>query len=125
MLALAACSEAEPPIANEPVIANIDEQVRVARAADSRILCAPRGAEGFAPNCTIERIVDDKGTLLTLRLPDGGFHRLRVASDGSGVVAADGAEPASVAIVADGLIEVAIGDSKFRLPAIVEEGAPT
>ncbi|WP_033919838.1 hypothetical protein [Sphingomonas sp. 37zxx] len=122
MLALAACSEAEPPIANEPVIANVEEQVRVARAADSRILCQPPGTQGFAPNCTADRIVDAKGILLTLRLPDGGFHRLRVASDGGGVIAADGAQPATVAIVADGLIEVTVGDAKFRLPAVIDAG---
>jgi len=52
--------------------------------------------------------------------PDGGFRRLLVVKGGRGVVAADGAEPAKVTIVADHQIEVAIGGDRFRLPATMK-----
>ena len=52
--------------------------------------------------------------------PDGGFRRFVVARDGTGVAAADGAEPAMVTIIADDRIEVAIGGDTFRLPATVQ-----
>jgi hypothetical protein len=57
--------------------------------------------------------------VLTLRQPDGGFRRLRVTGDGRGVIAADGAEQASVTLVAPVTIEVAIGNMRYRLPAVV------
>ena len=59
------------------------------------------------------------GLMLTVRhADDGRFHRLLVTRDGRGVVAADGAERAVVAIAGDG-IEVVIGGDRYRLPATV------
>ena len=54
------------------------------------------------------------------RVPGGGFRRFVVAGDGTGVAAADGAEPAMVTIIDDDRIEVAIGGDTFRLPATVQ-----
>jgi hypothetical protein len=88
-------------------------------APDTRIDCRPEGEAAFARVCTVETFASDDGRLLTIRKPDGGFRRLRVTTDGSGVVAADGAEPARVAILEDGRIEVEIGGDRFRLPAQV------
>lgn len=54
-----------------------------------------------------------------MRHADGGFRRLLVTHDGRGVVAADGAEAAVVATVADNMIEVTLGNDRIRLPATV------
>jgi hypothetical protein len=86
-----------------------------ADAGDGRIECRPEGVADFAAVCLLERTDDT----LTLRKPDGGFRRLIVATDGRGVVAADGAEPARVSVIGEGRIEVTIGGDAFRMPATV------
>lgn len=63
--------------------------------------------------------VEGEGDMLTLRHPDGGFRRLRIVQDGRGLVSADGAEEAKLVIIDKGLIEVAIGADRYRLPATV------
>ncbi len=78
--------------------------------------CA-RGDEALASRCTVERTTTPAGPVLTLRAPDGGFHRLLVVRDGRGLVAADGAEPAAIVIVGPRLIDVGIGGDRYRLPA--------
>lgn len=92
------------------------------RAADDagQILCAPQGATGFARVCTLDRVATPAGLTLTLSKPDGGFHRLAVTRDGRGVVAADGAEAALVSVIDNGMIEVAIGGDRYRLPATIK-----
>jgi hypothetical protein len=90
-------------------------QQNAVSAADDRIDCQVEGSTAFEHNC----IVEAEGPLLTVRKPDGGFRRLRVATDGTGVAAADGAEQAVVTLLDDGRIEVAIGGDRFRLPARV------
>jgi hypothetical protein len=87
-----------------------------------RVGCAHAG-EALAANCTIDREKGESGVTLTIRHPDGAFRRLAVATDGRGVVAADGAEPAQVTILDAGTIEVAIGGDRYRLPATVQAGA--
>ena len=101
---LAGCNDAVPAAPTDS-----------ADAGDGRIECRPEGAAEFAPVCLLERT----GETLTLRKPDGGFRRLLVATDGRGVVAADGAEPAQVSVIGEGRIEVMIGGDAFRLPATV------
>ncbi len=86
---------------------------------DNRIECRIANSAQFDRFCTIEYRESDSGRTLVVRKPDGGFRRLRVARDGRGVVAADGAERAQVTIIADDRIEVAIGGDIFRLPAMV------
>ena len=88
------------------------------QAGDDRVECALAG-EGFARDCTLERTRGEEGTVLTIRHPDGGFRRLLIVTDGRGVVAADGAEPAEVTTLGDDRIEVAIGGERYRLPATV------
>ena len=98
------------------------EKADLARAeAEGRIPCAIGGAKDFATNCTIERERTQDGLILTVRHADGGFHRLRVTTDGRGVVAADGAREAKVSVV--GAIEVAIDNDRYRLPATVKGGS--
>jgi len=82
---------------------------------DGRIECRI-GEAPFERVCTVERAGDQ----LTIRKPDGGFRRLLAVTDGRGVVAADGAEPARVTLIDGGRIEVAIGGDAFRLPARVQ-----
>ena|SRR5687767_3754741 len=86
--------------------------------ADARIECAVEGAAAFARVCTIER-TPGPDVLFTIRAPSGSFRRLAATSDGRGVMAADGAEPATVRIVGKDLIEVAIGGDRYRLPATI------
>jgi hypothetical protein len=89
-----------------------------AAKAEERIECAVDGAAGFERTCIVERTAG-RDILLTIRSPDGSFRRLVVTRDGRGVMAADGAEPAAVAIVGKDLIEVSIGGDRYRLPARV------
>jgi hypothetical protein len=71
----------------------------------------------------MERMSGPDGTILTMRHPSGGFRRLLVTRDGRGVVAADGADPAAVAVIADNRIEVTVAGDRYRLPATVKAGA--
>ncbi len=114
-LALAACS-GEP---DNAVLADVEaEQVRAAAEA-GRVRCALAGAETFRLDCTMERIAGTGGETLVLGRADAGYRRFRVTGDGRGVIAADGAEAASVRIVEDGVIEVAVAGDRYRLPATV------
>ena len=115
---LAACGradEAPPPNSQTAQEAPPEDQ--------SHVACATDGAESFRRVCTIERVSGRDGVVLVLRAPEGGFRRLLVTGDGKGVTAADGAEPALVTPVGEGLIEVAIGRDRYRLPATVKAGA--
>ncbi len=80
------------------------------------IPCAIGEGAVMAAGCTAERTPSAEGTLLTIRQPDGGFHRLRVASDGA-ISSADGAELAQTTPVDDGRIDVTVGNARYRLPA--------
>jgi hypothetical protein len=93
-------------------------------ADDGRLECATEGAASFERVCTMERVSGPEGTTLTIRHPSGGFRRLLVTTDGRGVVAADGADPALVSIVADNQIEVAVAGDRYRLPATVKASQP-
>jgi hypothetical protein len=86
--------------------------------AETRIECAVDGAVAFSRACTIERSPGPY-VLFTVRGPSGSFRRLAATSDGRGVMAADGAEPATVRIVGKDLIEVSIGGDRYRLPATI------
>lgn len=89
-----------------------------ATRAETRIECAVDGSADFARVCTVERSPGPE-VLFTIRAPSGSFRRLAATSDGRGVMAADGAEPATVRIVGDGLIEVSIAGDRYRLPATI------
>lgn len=89
-----------------------------AATVEERIECAVDGAAAFERVCTVER-TSGRDALLILRSPTGSFRRLVATRDGRGVMAADGAEPATVTILGKGLIEVSIGADRYRLPAQV------
>jgi hypothetical protein len=81
-----------------------------------RIACATRGST-FEDACFVERNNTERGQVLTLHRPDGGFRRLLVAKDGSGVAAADGADPVTVTLRSPTEMEVEIDGVRYRLPA--------
>ena len=120
LLAALAAGCSPEQTANTQVLANV-EAVQDQEAADDGLLnCAVGAAATLSRVCSVERQESDRGLLLTIRHPDGGFRRLLVTEDGRGVVAADGAQPAQVTLVGANEIEVALGDDIYRLPATVK-----
>jgi hypothetical protein len=91
---------------------------------ETKLACAVSGASAFSRVCEIERSETEKGLLLTIRHPDGGFRRLIVVKDGRGVVVADGSEPAVVTPIGPREIEVAVAGNRYRLPATVKGQQP-
>ncbi|MDP9413328.1 MAG: hypothetical protein M3Q08_04395 [Pseudomonadota bacterium] len=114
LLLVAACGD--PDAATERALAKAEELA----AEAGRIECAVEGATGFARACVIERVSGPEGTTLLLHHPGGGFRRLLVTTDGRGVVAADGADPAIVSVVAGNRIEVVVAGDRYRLPAKIK-----
>ena len=86
--------------------------------AGEAIECAIGGG-AFERSCTLERREGPAGLTLTIRNRSGGFRRLLLPRDGSGAVAADGAEPATVKVIAKDRIEVSVAGDRYRLPATV------
>lgn len=117
-LALAACR-------NEPdnaALAEAEANSGAAAAAEGRISCAMGGAKLFDRKCTMDRMTSSDGPVLIVGHDDQGYRRLLVTTDGRGVVSADGAEPAKVTIIDKTMIEVAVGNDRFRLPADASGG---
>lgn len=82
---------------------------------DGHVACLIEGQSAWTRDCSYEQ----DGAILTLRHVDGGFRRFRIVGDGRGLEPADGAEGASIKIVDGGMIEVAVGGDRYRLPATV------
>lgn len=101
---------------SQPAVESNGAAAPAAGEPDHRIDCRPAGEAGFTHSCMVERA----GRILTIRKADGGFRRLRMTSDGTGVAAADGAEPAIVSIAPDQRILVEIGGDRFLLPARIQ-----
>jgi hypothetical protein len=119
-VALAGCEQKVQTKADAVAIKR-GEEARA--AAEGRVPCALGGSGAFDMVCTIDRSQTQDGLILTIRHPDGGFHRLRVATDGRGVIAADGAVEAKVSVIDKDAIEVSIEDARYRLPATVRDTA--
>lgn len=119
-LALGACGE---PRTDHATLAKVEAGQRAVREAKGSVVCS-QGSGGFARTCTVDRADSAAGLVLTVRHPDGAFHRLLVTKDGRGVVAADGAEKAVVTVIGTGEIEVALGGDRYRLPATVKGNKP-
>ena len=120
LLALAACGEQKT---DHATLAKYEAQQNATLEDDGRLMCA-QGQGALTRACTIDRELGDQGLVLTLRHPDGAFHRLLVTRDGRGVIAADGAETAKVSVLAGNEIEVALGGNRYRLPATVKGSKP-
>lgn len=107
---------------NGAMAATESDQIR--EAADAgKIWCALSGASNFTFDCSLDRMDSPGGTILVLGKAEGGFRRFRIATDGRGVIAADGAEPATVKLLDNNLIEVSVGQDRYRLPATVKPAA--
>lgn len=98
-----------------------DTEARAVRdaAEGGRIFCALGGASGFRMDCTMDRMESADGTVLVLGRDDAGFRRFRITRDGRGVAVADGAEQAVVRVIEGGMIEVTVGEDRYRLPATI------
>jgi len=90
---------------------------------DSRIACALGNETKFTEQCDAERVQNGDRRELVMRHPDGGFRRFEIVSDGRGLVAADGAEEAVVTPLADGRIQLTVGEDRYRIPATIKPGA--
>ena len=77
--------------------------------------CAVGSRSAWARTCLVEQA----GAILTVRHADGGFRRFTILNDGRGLASADGAEPARIAILKQGQIEVSAGEDRYRLPATI------
>ena len=84
--------------------------------SDELIECALAGAAAFARECAIEQTRHEGAVSLVVRHPDGAFRRFDVTDGSQGLVTADGAQRAEVALRADGF-EVAVGSDRYRIPA--------
>jgi hypothetical protein len=98
-----------------------DRAMAAAAEGIDKVECATDGAAAFERVCNVERIAGPDGLVLTIRSPSGSSRRLLVTKDGRGVVAADGADPATIALIGEDRIEVAIAGDRYRLPATVKK----
>ncbi len=86
-----------------------------------QIACAIGGSPAIKPVCALEREMGEDGLILTLHHPDGGFRRFAIATDGRGVITADGNEQAIITPVGASLVEVAVGGDRYQLPATIRQ----
>ncbi len=119
MLGLASACSPSQRAANQ-TLAAVEAEQRAAADDDGMVLCA-QGTAALARTCSVEQASTARGLVLTLRHPDGSFHRLLATRDGRGLIAADGAAPAKVAVVGPDLIEVTLAGDRYRLPATVKQ----
>ena len=119
-LALGACGDGKT---DHATLARYEAAANTQSAEDGRVVCA-QGDGALGRACTLDREQSLQGLILTVRHPDGAFHRLLVTKDGRGVIAADGAETAKVTILGNQEIEVALGGDRYRLPATVKAKTP-
>ncbi|AUX70050.1 hypothetical protein CHX26_11635 [Porphyrobacter sp. HT-58-2] len=94
MALLAACGSERPPPGDE-------------------IVCAIGAGADFSPVCTLEQA---SGGQYVLHHPDGGFRRLTLDPASGELAARDGADPFVVERVADGLLQIALGADRYRIP---------
>lgn len=113
LLALTACDNRP----DNEVLAEVEERTASQSVDDGRIECAINGDTSFTRGCETERLSGEDGVTLVIRHPDGGFRRFRVLTDGRGLEAADGSEPARIEIVENDRIRVSIGPDRYILPA--------
>ncbi|WP_159712844.1 hypothetical protein [Sphingomonas sp. AX6] len=106
------------------LVAGCGEQSGDLAVEAEAITCAVGQGAAMADGCSVERTATADGTLLTIRQPDGGFHRLRLAADGRTVTTADGADMAQVTPAGDGLIDVTVGEARYRLSTVAPQPTP-
>tara|TARA_R110000772_G_scaffold37859_5_gene89669 strand:+ start:1225 stop:1659 length:435 start_codon:yes stop_codon:yes gene_type:complete len=99
------------------VLAEAEENAAAQAADNGKIECAINGDSDFSQDCQTERLSGENGVTMIVRHPDGGFRRFKLLTDGRGLVAADGAEKATIEIIEDDQILVSVGSDKYILPA--------
>jgi hypothetical protein len=77
--------------------------------------CAVAGAVELADLCILERVRAEGATSLVIHHPDGAFRRFIVLPGESGLIAADGADNATV-IEQDGAFAVTVGQDRYVVP---------
>jgi hypothetical protein len=77
-----------------------------------RIECALAGSEKFERVCITETMPGEKGRMLVVRHPDGGFRRFNILTDGRGLAPADGFDETTIKILGGGMIEVSSADDR-------------
>ena len=107
-LTLAACGDGAPASGVEGV------------AEADRIECALAGSTKYERVCATETMPGEKGKMLVVRHPDGGFRRFNILTDGRGLAPADGFDETAIKILGGGMIEVSSGDDIYRLPADIK-----
>src|SRR3546814_11161498 len=76
--------------------------------------------ETLFPYWALVRSIDGPdGHVLVLHHPGGGCRRFRIVSDGRGVIPADGAEQAQLALAGDNMIDVTVANDRYRFPATI------
>ena len=113
LLLLAACNRAP----DNGELAEAEARGSREAAENGRIECALEGTKLFDRTCTVEEMSGEGGTILVVGRGNVGYRRLQITTDGRGLVSADGAEPAKVSIIGNNMIEVAVGNDRYRLPA--------
>ena len=98
-------------------------QVGGGASSANRIECALAGSNSFERACSTETMPGEKGKMLVVRHPDGGFRRFNILTDGRGLAPADGFDDTAINLIGGGMIEVSSGDDKYRLPADIKASA--
>ncbi len=86
--------------------------------------CALERAAKFLPDCFVEDSRNGERRFLTVRHKDGAFRRFEMVDDGRGVIAADGADAATAVWSSEGVLEVSVGNDRYRFPARMKADAP-
>lgn len=84
-------------------------------ASEQMLACAIGPGSSFSESCTLQKFEREGETIYRVNHPGGGFRMFTVATDGSGMVPHDGADGAVNALVGD-LLEVTVGDERYRFP---------
>lgn len=113
-------AELEPP-PPDPALTAPEAKPEQVFQDDGKLSCALGGVDKFTRTCALDRLSDENGRQMIFRHPDGGFRRFLVVADGRGLVAADGADEAAIKVIDDKIIEVAVNDDRYQLPAKIEE----
>lgn len=92
------------------------------QAAAQPIECALSGAAAFTRDCALERSEREAVRYAVVRRPDGGFRRFVEQADGS-LATADGVD-AVQATLAGGMIDLAVGADRYRIPVARHSQAP-
>ncbi len=95
------------------------------QAPKGRVIdCALAGSLKFLPDCFVEDSRVGERRFLIVRHKDGAFRRFEMVDDGRGVIAADGADPATADWSSEGILEVSVGNDRYRFPARMKADAP-